>query len=101
MPIPDLRNCRVLPWEAMSPQQQAEHLVHGHRLDHDYWGPDKPELTGDADVVAWYRDEHTTKERREEHTDDHAEDAVGNIELPPHRHTKGVTAPTRPERTAS
>lgn len=38
----------VLPWEAMTPRQRAEHLVYGHGYDADYY--DQQGLT-DAEVV--------------------------------------------------
>lgn len=52
---------RVIPWEAMTPTQQAEHLVHAHGLGADYFTiaevPALANLT-DAQIVQAWVDPH-------------------------------------------
>jgi hypothetical protein len=81
----------VVPWEDMTPRQQAEHLVHGHGWDAPYFF--EPGEGDDAAVVTIMATRWTAEDRLSWHREDHAEDhgwgrdGMGGGR--PHLHDKG------------
>lgn len=93
---------RFIPFEAMSPRQQAEHLVHAHGFDDTYfWRSDSALIeldTKTAAVDAWTDNRFQRLDTRDEsfpcaagrdgwHEGDHADDDFG-LGLVKHTHTK-------------
>lgn len=94
-PKPPLRG-QVIAWESMTPRQQAEHLVHGHGYDADWYIDAEGKLIfGDNELVvlAWTGDYEVAEERDDgseqpypggrdhEHATDHARIAEGETDL--------------------
>lgn len=93
IPAPQVRHVHVLPWEQMTVAQQAEHLVHGHGFNADYWYDgehgERSHLDTDAEVAAWYANHWDTEARDLEHAEDHNSQTPGGGAIHcRHDHTK-------------
>lgn len=85
---------RAIAWAAMTPDQQAEHLVHGHGFNHDYFAGHEGVLAAlaDEDLVGHFAGAWDARQRAHWHDGDHFEDGP---DFPPrfvHTHDKVVPA---------
>lgn len=70
---------QVIAWEALTPRQQAEHLVHGHGFDEDYFhDPSRPEPHNDelVEELARWDDAQRARWHEEDHKELQPEDSI-------------------------
>ncbi len=86
MPATAIPQCHVIPFDAMTPEQQTDHLMHAHGFDSTYGY--ELEAATDAAVRAMFLG-WTAENRASYHDDDHRE--YGELECWPsqaHNHDK-------------